>query len=496
LSVSGIARGTVFLVTGSIINSILSYVYVFLVSIYGGVEVVGTTGSVAALTTLVSGIAALGLPIGTRRFLGRELGHKNIKKLNRYFWSSLGATIVLCLLSALIIWIVAFLHIPVSSYSDSMLFFAGLIVLLSFSSAFGSLFVSTTNTLSWSVCLLISSAVRVALGTYLVYFGFGWVGALSAGIVALLLQLGLLTLFTLRELKRLGSIEVQFSGKAITETLHAGLVAWLPTIVTLVGQQLGTILVFGAGGSLEAGQYYIAYVVFTIALMLPTTLNTMLLPAVSGLNVEDGKGLAWRIMKISLALACPITAFLALYPELPLSLISIQYLPASLPLSILLLTIAPLTYVSVVSVLLYGSGHYGKSLAIDLTAGISQTVLYFILVPIYKAIGAALSYSAGVMIAVSVAIVMSRLVRVRVPIRKIAIAVFVPFAVALPCYILRLGWLITGTMILLSSMVAYGRTGMVERSDLAEIARGLASEKTVAKTGKRLHWLLRIIYGD
>jgi O-antigen/teichoic acid export membrane protein len=499
LSIGGLARGGIFLFTGSIIGSILGSVFWFLVSFYGGPvgpEIVGIASAVISLSSLVSGIAILGLPTGTKRFLGREFGHNNTKKLNRYFWSSLATTLTLSLVATLIIWILPLLHIPVLGFSDDMLFFTGVIVLLSFSTIIGSLFMSTTKTDSWAVSTVISAILKLGIGVYLVYLGFGWVGALEGVIISSLFYLALMVLFALRELRRLGGIEVQFSGKAVKESMYAGAVSWLPGVIVLLGQQLGTLTVFGAQGGFEAGTYFIAYVIFTIILMLPNSLNAILFPALSGLNVKDRKDLARRALKICLALACPIIAFLVFYPELPLSIMGAQYLEASSTLSILILSIIPLLFIFTVSSLVYAAGYYGKSIAIDLSIGVPQVILYFVLVPLYKGMGAALAYTIGALTGSVMSMVISRLVHIQVPSGKITIAIVVPFAVALPCYLLKLDWWITGIIILLSSVVSYGRMGVVERTDLAEIARAFASEKTVAKTGRRLNWLLRIIYGE
>jgi O-antigen/teichoic acid export membrane protein len=495
LSIGGIARGGIFLFTGSIIVSILGYVFWFLVSSYGGVETVGIVSSVVALSTLVSGIATLGLPSGVQRFMGREFGHNNIKKLNRYFWSSLAATAALCLLSAAIIWVVAFLHVPILEFSDSMLFFAGVLVLLNFQTVLGLLFVSTTKTEFSAVSTGVSATIRVVLGVCLVYLGLGWVGALVAVIFASLFQLASMALFALRELRRLGGVEVQFSGKAVRESLHAGAVTWFPGTVVLLGQQLGTLTVFGTQGGFGAGTYFIAYIVFSVIFLVPSSLNALLFPALSGLNAKNSRDLARRALKICLALACPIIAFVALYPELPLSIMSAQYLEASSTLSILVLSIIPMTFNYVVGSLVYAAGDYRKLIAIDSTTGLSQVILYFVLVPIWQGMGAALSYTTGALVGSVVSMVVSRVVRLRAPSRQIAIAVMAPLAVALSCYLLRLGWLIGGTIILLSSIISYGRMGVVERSDLADIARAFTSEKTAARTGRRLNWLLRIIYG-
>jgi O-antigen/teichoic acid export membrane protein len=135
-------------------------------------------------------------------------------------------------------------------------------------------------------------------------------------------------------------------------------------------------------------------------------------------------------------------------------------------------------------------------LGIGLAINVPRVVLYFQLVPIYGGYGAALSFLTGAVTGLCVAIVVSKKIHFGVSFRKISIAIIVPFTAAITCYLVGLGWLIGGAVILLACTLFYGRLGVVERSDLSEIARAFASEKTVAKLGERLSKLLKIIYGE
>jgi len=493
LSVGGVARGGLFLFIGSVIANTMGYLYWFLVSFLSGATVVGIANSVVSLSVLVSSIGILGIPTGVQRFLGREFGRKNVKSLNTYFWSSFAFTLAVCLLSALIIWVIALLGIPFIGFSESMLLLAGVIAFLSFSSIMSALFTSIVRTEYLAASSIASAVAKLGLGVLLVYLGFGWFGAVMGVVIASLSLAALMLFFASRELSRLGGIKISLSRKALRDSMHAGIVSWLPSVVGMLGSQLGILTVFGLQGGSEAGMFYIAYAIFSVVNMLPGSFTVILFPILSG-SAAEGKRVAWRAMKFCMALACPPAAFLALYSGLPLSLMGAEYLQATSTLSLLALSMIPVTFVSVVSSLTYASGSYGKTLAMGLAVNIPQVFLYFIFVPIYGGFGAALSFLTGALIGLGVAAGVSKVSDFQMS-SKISVAFIAPFGAALLSILIPLNWLFGGIIILLTSMLCYGRFGVVERDDLAEVARSFASEKTVAKAGERLGWLLRIIYG-
>jgi O-antigen/teichoic acid export membrane protein len=204
---------------------------------------------------------------------------------------------------------------------------------------------------------------------------------------------------------------------------------------------------------------------------------------------------AWRVLKICLALGCPAAAFLAFYPGFLLSLVGGSYVVASTTLSVLALSIIPLTLTSAVTNLVYASGSYGKVLGIGLALNVSQVLLYFELVPVYGEFGAGLSFLFGALVGLVAAAIVSRSVQFQVSSIKIILSALIPLSVGFLCLKLGFSWLIGGAAILLASVLSFGRLGIVERVDLAELARGFASEKTIAKASSDLNWVLKIIYG-
>jgi O-antigen/teichoic acid export membrane protein len=359
-----------------------------------------------------------------------------------------------------------------------------------------ALFTSIIRTEYSAVSSAISSVARLSLGVLLVYLGFGWLGAVMGIILSSLSLLALMLFFTSRELKRLGGTKIHLSLKALRESLRAGFVSWLPAAVALIGQQLSLLTVYGIEGGYETGIFFIAYAMFSIVYMLPNSFMLVLFPVLSGLEDERAT-LAYRALKFCLALASPSAVFLVLYSRFPLSLMpGGAYIPAAPTLTFLALSIVPLVLTSAVSNLVYASGSYGKALGIGLAINIPKVALCLELLPIYGQFGAALAFLAGSFVGLGAAICVSKMVGFHVPLGKIALAIIVPSAAGLPCFLLGLDWLIGGIIILLASLICYGRLGVVDRRDLAEIARGFASEKTVAKARARFSWLLRIMYGE
>jgi O-antigen/teichoic acid export membrane protein len=495
LSVGHVARGGVLLFIGVIGGSMLGYVYWLIVSYFGGPGIVGIASSVNSLGTLVGGIAGLGLSTGVQRFLGRDFTHKRTGSLNAYFWSSLVFCVVLCLISAVVIWVIAFLNISlIKNFSETMLILAGLIVFLSFSGIFQALFISTIKTGSYAVSYILASFAKLVLGVLLVYMGFGWFGATMGIVFSSLSMIVLMLFFALRDLRSLGGVKIRFSSRALRESLVASSVSWLPSVVALLGSQLGILTVYGFLGGAQAGTYFIAYTIFTIVYTLPSSFLSLMFPVLSGVT-NGGKQVAWRVLKICLAVACPATAFLVLYPGFLLSMVGESYVNAATTLSLLALSIIPMTLILAVTNLVYASGSYGKVLGLGLALNVPQVLLYFALVPIYGEFGAGLSFLSGALIGLVAAAIVSRRVRFQASLKKIGLSTFIPLLAGFLCLTLKFDWFIGGSVILLASVLSYGRLGVVERVDLAEIARGFASEETVARASSRLNWVLRVIYG-
>ena len=71
------------------------------------------------------------------------------------------------------------------------------------------------------------------------------------------------------------------------------------------------------------------------------------------------------------------------------------YVNGSSSLEILLLSMLPMTVLGGINALVYSYGNYRDVLIIGLAISIPRTEQYFLLVPIFGGIGAALSYTLG-----------------------------------------------------------------------------------------------------
>jgi O-antigen/teichoic acid export membrane protein len=496
LSIGGVARGGVFLFVSSVITYVIGYVYWFLMTRLVDPGVVGIASSVLSLGMLVSGITGLGIPIGVQRFLGQEYSRKDIGRLNAYFWSSFSFSLSSCLFSAIVVWVVALLKIPLMGFSEIMMILAGFVVLFGFSSAIEALFISIVRTDYIASSNLVSSIIKLGSGVFLAYIGLGWFGAVI-GVIASLASLLLLELFfSLRALRHLGGVRPHLSAKALKGSAHAGFVSWLPMVAALFAQQISILMIFGFRGSFETGIYFIALTIFNIVRLVPASFTSILLPVISGVGNGRDEILVWKALKICLALGCPLVAFVAINPNIPLSFMGASYLQGTLVLSILCIGLIPLTYIGVINIFVYAKGDYRKVLILGLVTEITRVLLYLLLVPAYGGLGAAFSFSAGSLPGLGIALYISSRAGFTLSHGKSVVAIVAPFTGALSCFLLRLSWFISGVIILFASVVCYARFGVIERDDLSEIARGFASEKTIAKAGQRLGWLLRILYGE
>src|SRR5205807_523745 len=129
--------------------------------------------------------------------------------------------------------------------------------------------------------------------------------------------------------------------KSLKVVLAASMANWIPTVIYTTGIHLGTIVVFGAHGAKDAGIYFIALAIVTGISAVTSVLFTIALPTLSAM--QDGrKRLIWRIMKLSLLIATPISYSIIFYSKEVMQLFGQSYLLGSSTLEILLISTFPI----------------------------------------------------------------------------------------------------------------------------------------------------------
>ena len=473
---TSIIRGSAWLYFGSVISNLAGFFYWMIISAVGGVEVVGLTSTTYSLAGLVTGILSLGGEIGVRRFLGVCIGKRDREGVVNYFWSTVLFRIATFTPVGLVMVILGLLGVSIGSLTADMLFYAGIIVVLNTTLVFDELLISHLNTRPIFIGALIGNAVRLPLGVCLVLVGWGWIGAVI-GIITMTPVAFAIKL--LPSLKLVG-FKLRFKISAVKDVLKAGLASWLPSVMTLLGAQLGVLTLFGVRGALETGLYYVAFAIVSVVVMISQSILGLIMPVLSGL--ENGrKRTCQRAIKISLVLSTPLAFALFAYPETPLKMLGEEYVEASCMLMLLTLTIPALTISSGVTSLLYAYGAYTTILVKGLVGNLTRIVFYAVLSQIAGGAGIALGYTLGSYVALIAAVVASRKIRFNPGFREVLVAITPPLLLALALRTFNINWFIGIPVILVLTYIVYLKTRLLSREDVRELVYAIAPRKTVDK---------------
>jgi O-antigen/teichoic acid export membrane protein len=125
--------------------------------------------------------------------------------------------------------------------------------------------------------------------------------------------------------------------------------------------------------------------------------------------MHDGrKRFSWRILKISIVLSLPLSSAVFFYSSDIVRLLGQDYIDASLFLKIFMITILPNSVNLMVSQLVYAYGNYRQVLVLGLASSIPRTLLYFLLVPSFGGMGAAISFLVGSIIGFAYSIIVAK----------------------------------------------------------------------------------------
>ena len=365
-----------------------------------------------------------------------------------------------------------------------MLEATGIIVLLGTWGIVYSYFLGALETKTIFTTVLIGNITKITVGIILVYLGYGWIGALTGYASSWAVMLAVLSPRALAM-----NLPVSLPSLDEIKTLFkAGVSNWAPAVLTLVGQWIGVIAVFGYSGAVQTGYYYVANTIAMFILGVSTMIMGVMIPVLSGM--QDGrKRLAWSALRISLAIIAPITAYLVFYPESILGLLGHAYTRASLLLSVLAIGYIPVLLTTGVLNLVYAYGMYKETLYIGLYQNIPRVILYLILTPIYQGLGTALSMATGGVTGLAYAYIISRKIQFKIEVRQTVETIVVPLSVLALIRLLNMHWIIGG-MITLLTYAYYTKRSILTRNDLKQLFTSLLGEKTVNKTYNKLKWLI------
>jgi O-antigen/teichoic acid export membrane protein len=281
--------------------------------------------------------------------------------------------------------------------------------------------------------------------------------------------------------------------QACKNIVTASVVRWIPYLITTIGSQLGTIVIFGFQGSDQAGMYFIALLIVNGITYAMYSLFIVALPALSAM--QDGrKRFTWHAIRLSALISLPFSSALIFYSREIMQLIGQAYIEASSSLEILLLSMLPTVVLTGVTALVYSYGNYKQVLAIGLATSIPRTTLYFVLVPIYGNTGAAMSYTIGAIVGFAVSVAIANRIKMQMFWKDLAYILIIPTGVAFVLDLLHVNYIVGIAATLVISYITLLRLRVLKRADIREAVSILPNSISNQVTNilkiidKKLNW--------
>ncbi len=421
-----VGKSAAYIYLETLISSASGYILWLILSKLASAEIIGSSSTAISIGTIIVTVVTMGIPNSISRFLGKSFAEGKIRKARAFISMSLLIILVTMVAAAASIIVFKDTLMP-ASFGYDLIF-----VTLVFSGASSiALFLRYVVIASLQTGTLVMretvySAAKLGLSIILVMLGLGSIGLTLGYTVGQILAVILLSLAVLKIYKLSSDDHFTQGYKSITsEIFRASLPSWGPALITAIGSQLGTIVVYGTQGAEGAGAYFIAFSIATGISTLTYSLLSSTFPALSAMN-DGRKRFAWQLTKVCLILSLPLSSSLVFYSNDIMLLFGKTYLAGSSSLAIFLLSMLPITVVTGINILVYAYGDYKKVLWIGLASSIPRITLYFILVPLFGIEGSALSFSLGSIIGFVVSVILAWRIGMKIFWKDLALMFFIP----------------------------------------------------------------------
>jgi O-antigen/teichoic acid export membrane protein len=429
-------------------------------------DVIGIASTVISLSVIFSQIIDLALPIGSTRFLGRSFAEGKAEETRLIVKASLLITCASIILGSALILVFNQWLTPAIGIDLTII----LILIIGSSVIFNLLhdmLIAALRTKSLPKIMVLSSIVRITLAIVLVLLGTGAAGITIGYLIGFATATILISLVLVTLLMPVKKESTLYLFKSCKDILVASLPSWIPRVLAVVGAHLGTVVVFGSYGANQAGSYFIAMAIFYAIDAIKTSLFSVAFPILSSMD-DQRKRLVWRLIKMSLVVSLPISSAAMVYSNEVLGLIGPNYVQASIPLKIILISIFPLTFIVGISTLVYAYGNYWQVFAIGLGLNVPRVLLYFIIVPGFGSEGAAIAFTTGSVIGFIVSIIVARRIRMEILWKEPTLIFVIPTGIAFVLNYFHTAYIVGIPVILFLSIMLMLISRVLTKSEVRE----------------------------
>jgi O-antigen/teichoic acid export membrane protein len=463
-----VGKGAIYLYIQLISSMISGYIFFILLARITTTEIIGTFSFMVSISEIFANIAIIGLPDAIQKFVGKSFlqykkaDAKVFVKIS-FVILAVGITVSCTIILFLRDWLAGIFGIGFGLIIVVDLLIASFAIY----TVLYSIVVASLKTKIIPVIIIISSVAKVFLALALILMGHGIVGlTLGYTFFGQILSSILLGIFIIKLFKSSGkstkpSVTFRTGSRSL---LVGGFVAWIPVLITTVGIDLGTLVLYNTYGAYQSGVYFIALVLANAINAVVYSIFTISLPVLS--SMKDGrKRFLWQTIRIGALIALPLSSSIIFYSNDIMHLIGSNYEKGSSSLQILLLSTFPIIILTGVETLVFSYGQYRHTLTINLATSIPRTILYFVLVPIFGMNGVAISYTIGSVIGFIISIVVANRIQLLLSWRPLALTLLLPLSLAFLFATLHVNYLIGIISTIIVTYLILMKLHVIEKRD-------------------------------
>jgi O-antigen/teichoic acid export membrane protein len=487
-----LGRGAVYLYIQIVVSAISAYVFWLIMTQLTSSDVIGTLSAIIALAEILSSFALIGIQDSVQRFLGKTFSERKIEDSKVYFGASLFFTAIGIIASSLLVIFGQDFFKLKEIDSTLQLILILVIAAKSIQLLLSSVVISTLKTGVLALINIVSSTTKIVLSIIIVLLGSGIIGLtisyllIDSTLSSILLGIVILKLLKPVSRKEFGP-KISFIN-ASKDVLIGGVTSWVPILVTSIGYQLGTIILFGSKGPTDAAIYFLTLNIVNGILFSTIAIFGITLPALS--SMDDGrKRLAWQTIRWSALISMPLSAFLVFFSQDVMRLFGESYVKGAMSLQILLLSILPTIVAGGIGNLVFSYGKYKQYLCIHVAMNVPRTALYFALIPIYGIIGGAVSFVIGSIMALLVTLILIPRIRILVFWKELVLISIIPLAIAFLLYILQINFVYAIPLGIVVSYIVLLKLHTITRTDIQDLLNVLPSviSNQIVRIWKRIN---------
>jgi len=485
-----VGKGAIYLYIQLISSMVSGFIFFILLARITTTEIIGTFSFLVSISEIFANIAIIGLPDTIQKFVGRSFLQYKQADAKTYLKISfvilaVGITVSCAMILFLRDWFSGIFGIGFSLIVVVDLLIASYAIY----TILYSIVVASLKTKIIPIIVIISSIAKVFLALSLILMGHGILGlTLGYTLFGQVVSSALLGIFIIKIFKS----QVKFVKPTVTfrtgykSILTAGIVAWIPVLITTVGIDLGTLVLYNTYGPYQSGVYFIALVIANAINAIVYSIFTISLPVLS--SMQDGrKRFLWQTIRIGAIIALPLSSSILFYSSDIMQLIGSSYEKGSSPLQFLLLSTFPIIILTGVETLVFSYGQYRNTMIINLATSIPRTILYFALVPIFGMNGVAISYTIGSVIGFIISLKVAKRIHLLLFWKPIVMTLILPLSLAFVFSTLHVNYVIGIVSTIIVTYLILMKLHVIEKRDgsfFVELMPDKVSKSLITVCGK------------